>query len=384
MEREEEVLVHDAQRVLDTLRHSNRLQERRWHHVQNSQAFLLREYTQTIEKATTSFNSYNYSESRKHIDRAFYLANLFDKPSDKRLSEELRTAEDMVQQLGSHFTITRDVETVHLEDIEKFIQNEISFWENLHETIQSLESQPSDDPNATVDMSFDPQSLDNLIDALTKALTVTETMHRIRQAVEHLRDLEQTIDSHNLALLKPLSSRLREILLYRYTQTLNHNITELEQIASGSRVISNESVIKRVSEGYELVKMNKSLQILDDTDINQRQRQLQNNSYTALKNMKLKNQDERQALVEFVDNLLTGQDIRSRDFQAVLLRLADDPNSYAYLIEQVHNHKLPSINANNSRNMRSVFIVVSVISIMVVVIGVYVSQNPTLLDELIR
>jgi hypothetical protein len=100
--------------------------------------------------------------------------------------------------------------------------------------------------------------------------------------------------------------------------------------------------------------------------------------------MKLKNQDERQALVEFVDNLLTGQDIRSRDFQAVLLRLADDPNSYAYLIEQVHNHKLPSINANNSRNMRSVFIVVSVISIMVVVIGVYVSQNPTLLDELIR
>ena len=385
MDRDEEILVYDTQRILDTLRHNNRLQERRWHGVQNSQAFLLREYTQTLEQATTAFNAYNYAESRKHIERSFYLANLFEKPSDPRLPEELRTAEEMVQQLSQHFTMTRAVENVNVDDIQKFLKDEIAFWTSLHTIVKGLVEQTgnSNDDEEELELSFDAQSVQNVIDALKKAVSVIDAMRRIQKAVDRLRELEQTIDIYSLTLLQPLARRLRDVLLYRYTQALNHSITELEEIASRERVISNESVIKRVAEGYDLIEMNKTLQILDDAEATRRRRQLQTNTYTTIKNMKLKNQDERQALAEFIDEVMPEQEVNSRDFQGVLLRLAEDPNSYAYLVEQVHNRRLPNQGSGNRMTSRSFFGIVIIIAVVLVIIGVVlVNQNPALLESI--
>jgi len=373
MDREEEILVHDTQRIIDTLRHNNRLQERRWHHVQNSQAYLLREYTRTLEQATTAFNDYQYGESREHIERAFYLAQLFDKPSDKRLPEELRTAEEMVMQLSEHFTMTRSVETVKIDDIQTLLADEIEFWEKLHEIVKDLGNQPDEGQEDTeLELSFEPESVQRVIDGLEKAVAVTKAMSRIQKAVDRLREMEQTIDIYGLDLLKPLAQRLEDVLLHRYTEALSSQIRELQEIATRERIISNESVIKRVRDGYELIEMNKTLQILNDAESSRRRRELQTNSYTALRNMTLKNQDERQALADFIE-LMPNQEVQSRDFQGVLTRLAEDPNSYAYIIEQVHNKQLPNIGSGNSRQVRRLLGVVILVAIVAVVAGLILS-----------
>ncbi|GEM_PF-2563664 len=375
LDREEEILVHDTQRIIDTLRHNNRLQERRWHHVQNSQAYLVREYTQTLEQATTAFNDYKYGESRQHIERAFYLAQLFDMPSDKRLPEELRTAEEMVEQLSQHFTMMRAVETVDTEDIKKFLDDEISFWEKLLEIIKDLGNQSEGEQEIELEISFEPQSVQHVIEGLDKAQSVIKAMQRIQRAVDRLRDLEQTIDIYDLELLKPLAQRLEDVLLYRYTQALNDNITELEEIATRERIISNESVIRRVSEGYDLIAMNNTLKILNDAETTRRRRQLQTNSYTALRNMQLKNQDERQALADFIDDVMPAQEVESNEFRSVLTRLAEDANSYVYIIEQVHNHQLPNLGANNNRQLRRILMIVAILAIVALIAGVIIATT---------
>jgi len=380
MDREEEVLVHDTQRIIDTLRHNNRLQERRWHHVQNSQAYLIREYTQTLEQATTSFNSYDYGKSREHIERAFYLAQLFDMPSDKRLPEELRTAEEMVLQLSEHYTMTRSVENVVVEDIQKLLNDEIVFWTALHGIVRDLGKQSEGEQEIELDLSFEPDSVQRVIEGLQKALIVTESMNRIQRAVDRLRELERTIDIAGLDLLRPLAKRLEDVLLYRYTQALNQRIQELEEIATRQRIISNESVIKRVHDGYDLIKMNDTLQILDEAESTRRRRQLQTNSYTAIKNMQLKNQDERQALAELIE-VMPAQEVQSRDFAGVLSRLAEDPNSYAYIIEQVHNKQLPNIGSGGNRQLRNILIIVVIIAVVAVVAGLLIA-NSGLLNNL--
>ena len=368
---DEETLVRETQRVIDTLRHNNLLQERRWHHVQNSQAYLIRQHTRALEETTTAFNEYKYDEARQHIERAFRLARLFDMPYDNRLPDELRTAEEMIQQLSQHFTMTRSVETVNIQDIEHLLEEELNFWDSLHNIVKSLSSQTSE--SEVVDVSFDPESIASLMGCLKQAQSVTNSMNNVSRASGRLKELRQMVDISDLArILDVLYRRLDDLLKFNYTQLLSKQINEIEEIATQRRIISNESIIKRLRDGYKLIDLNKQLDILDSNDSNRRQRALKSNTYTVLRNMHLKNRDERQALAEFIETL-PQQDVQSRDFQGVLTRLAEDPVSYAYLQEQVHNFELPHLLSNNNRQTRRLFLLVIVVATVAIVAGLVLS-----------
>lgn len=372
LDREQEALVRETQRVLDTLRHNNLLQERRWHHVQNSQAYLLREHSRTLEQTTTSFNTFKYSEARRQIERAFYLSKLFDMPHDDRLTEELHTAEEMVEQLREHFTITRGIDTVNPHDISKMIEEEIEYWLALREIVKelALEATTEDD----IELEFDATTLEKLVTALKQADAVAENMHDTRRAVTRLRELEKSIDIYELEdVLTPLKNRLDDLLKYNYTKVLSKQITEIEEIASQQRIISNESVINRVRDGYMLIDLNKQLNILDANESSNRLQQLQSNSYTAIKNLHLKNRDERQALAEFIDSL-PQQELQSREFQGVFTRLAEDPISYSYLAEQVHSYEMTQTQTGVNRTRR-ILIIIVIIAIVAVVAGLTLSGN---------
>lgn len=363
LDSEQEMLVRDTQRVIDTLRHNNLLQERRWHHIQNSQAYLLREQSRALEQAATHFNEYQYDQAKKFIDRAFHLARLFDMPQDNVLSDELQKANEIVNQLSQHFTMTRSLNVVNVNDIAKLLDEAIEFLQGLQQIINNspLQGFVNDD----IEESFDPQSVLKFINCLKLAHSITHSIEDIRRSTDRLRELKQMIDINGLEkVLNVLCKRLEDLLQFNYTQVLSHQITEIEEIAARERIISNESVIKRLSTGYMLIDMNKQLNILDANESNRRQRQLQSNTYTVLKNIQLRNRDERQALAEFIDSL-PPQETQSRDFQGVLTRLAEDPASYTYLVEQVHSTELPSMQSGISRQQR-MFIMIVLIVILAV------------------
>lgn len=367
----QESLVRETQRVLDTLKHNNLLNEKRWHHVRNSQAYLLSDHARKLEQATTSFNNYDYAEARQHINRAFRLAELFDMPHDNRLPDELKTAEEMVQQLSQNFIMTRPIATVLGQDIIQLLDDEIEFWMNLHSIVKDLTLDTVTDNN--VPLSFDEKSVERLITALKQAIVVAENIDNIRRAVSRLRELEQLIDIHSLNdVLDPLKQRLDELLHYNYTQVLNQKITEIEEIATRKRIISNESVIKRLQDGYMLIGLNEQLEILDTTESNRRQRQLQSNAYSALKSIQPKNRDEQQALAEFIDTL-PPEEVRSREFQGVLTRLAENPSSYTYLMEQVHNFELPSFQSGNNRQLWRIILIVLILGAIAILAGLVLS-----------
>ena len=358
---DQEALVRETQRVIDTLRHNNLLQERRWHHIQNSQAYLLREHSRAIELAATTFNDYKFGKAKQHVDRAFHLAQLFDMPQDNRLSDELGKATEVVAQLNQHFTMTRAIDVVNIKDIEKLLDEVVEFLQELQGVM--AESPLQDITNDDIEVSFDPLTVQRFINCLKLALAITRSMQDIRRSIDRLRELEQMIDINGLtSVLSVLHKRLEDLLQYNYTKILNHQITEIQEIANQERIISNESVIKRLSLGYILIDMNKQLKILNEDESNRRQRQLQSNTYTVLKNIRLRNRDERQALAEFFDSL-PPQEVNSREFQGVLARLAEDPASYTYLVEQVHNTELPSFQSGISRQQR-MFIMIVIIVIL--------------------
>jgi hypothetical protein len=371
LDNEQELLVRETQRVIDTLRHNNLLQERRWHHIQNSQAYLVREHSRSLEQATTSFNEYEYDKAKQYIDRTFRLAHLFDMPHDNRLSDKLRTATEMVEQLNQHFTITRAVEVVNVEDIDKLLDEEIGFWNELQEVVNDTLLETISDEK--IEVAFEPQSIPRFVGCLKLAQSITRSMQDIHHSVDRLHELKQKIDVNNLSsILDNLHTRLDDLLQYNYTQVLSKQITEIEEIAAKTRIISNESVINRLSSGYMLIDMNKQLGILNTDESNRRQHQLQTNAYTALKNIHLRNRDERQALAEFIDSL-SSQEMKSREFQGVLTRLAEDPASYTYLLEQVHSNELPNLQSGNSRQQRLFIILVIVVVIAAVAVWLVLS-----------
>jgi hypothetical protein len=375
LDNEQETLVRETQRVIDTLRHNNLLQERRWHHIQNSQAYLLREYSRALEQAATTFNEYQYDKAKQHVDRAFRLSQLFDMPQDTRLSDEFFKASEMVTQLNQHHTMTRALETVDVADITKLLDEEIEFLQELQGVV--TESPLQSINNQDIEETFDPQSVLKFINSLKLALAITKSMHDIRRGIDRLRELEKMININNLTtVLGVLCKRLDDLLQYNYTQILSQQITEISEIASQARVISNESVIKRLSTGYMLIDMNKQLNILNEDESNRRQHQLQSNTYTVLKNIHLRNRDEQQALAEFID-AIPYNEVNSRDFQGVLTRLAEDPASYTYLLEQVHNNTLPSLQSSFSRQ-QLMFVVIVIIVILVVTAWLVLSGTLTI------
>ena len=375
LDADQESLVRETQRVIDTLRHNNLLQERRWHHIQNSQAYLLREHSKAIELAATTFNEYKYDQALQHVDRAFRLAQLFDMPQDTRLLDELRKANEMVAQLRQHFTMTRAIDVVNVADIAKLIDEELEFLQAFQRIV--AESPLRNIVNDDIEVSFEPQTVLKFINCLKLAQAITRSIQDVRRSLDRLHELQQMIDINGLNdILDVLAKRLEDLLQFNYTKVLTHQINEIEEIANQERIISNESVIKRLSMGYMLIDMNKQLQILNESDSNRRQRQLQTNTYTVLKNIRLRNRDERQALAEFFDSL-PPQEIRSRDFQGVLARLAEDPASYTYLMEQVHTNELPSFQSGSSRQQR-MFLMIVIIVILGVIAWLVLSGTLTI------
>lgn len=370
--REEQTLINSTQKMVDTLRYNNLISERRWHHVQNSLAYLLREHSQAMEGTISSFESFDFAQASKHIEQATRLAQIFEFPYNRKLGRELQLADETLQRLSNHPGITNPIENVKAVDIERLLNEEIQFWEELKTMVGEF-TQTSQVSSDTV-YTFDTAHLTNLIEQLQFAQEIVADINDIRHTVGQLREFETRINMNQYDFLRPLHQRLTEMMSYNYTTVLAQQLQEIESVATGKRKISNESVLNRLTQGYTLIDLNNQLQILDDATANRRQKQLQSNTYTALKNIRLKNRDERNALAKFITTI-PPREIQERDFQAVLQKLAEDRTTYSYLQDAVRTVELPQFGRGNNRTpltiMLGVLILLAVVALVLVLNNIF-------------